>query len=84
MSNWAAALTDINIKIDISFKTETIDLTVLRILKDSSITEEIIVGLNLGLNLGLGLRTGRSPNLNKNNLYFKNVDKINRKLDKFT
>ena len=79
--NWATASTDINIKINISFKTEAVDLAVLRILKFFSIIEEIIVGLNL--NLGLNLRTGRSPNLDKNNLYFKNVDKINKKLNKF-
>ena len=59
-------------------------LAILRILKNSSIIGEIvIVGLNLNLDLDLNLGTGRPSNSDKNSLYFKNINKINRESDKF-
>ena len=49
---------------------------ILRILNFFSIFKEIIVDLNLNLNLNLEIN--RFPNSNKNNLYFGDVNKINK------
>ena len=39
--------------------------------------------MGLGLNLGLGLKIGRPPSSDKDNLYFKDINKI-RELGEFT
>ena len=41
------------------------------------------MGLSLNLNLDLSLKTDKLPNLNKNSLYSGDVNKINKKSDKF-